>query len=110
VLADSPYNQASDDFNYFQGCNLLHKHKYEEALSVFCSLLLNKDDTLMKERFLFNEAYAIYKLDDNDERCLEIWRTEITDADPCIKLMANLNLAIVSYINDLRDNRQPEIG
>lgn len=64
----------------------------------------------MKEKFLFNFAYALFKLNDKNEKCLEIWDQEVTNLDPCIKMMASVNLAVAIYINELWErSTYPEI-
>ena len=64
MLAEKPYESESYDYQYLQGCNLLHKHEYAQALEIFSKTAVLCDVPYTKEILTFNKAFAAFKLND----------------------------------------------
>lgn len=102
ILAETPYDVESPDFQYFEGCNLLHRHQYDEAFKVFTKASLKCDDQKTKQILLFNKAYALYKLNGKSQECREIWEQISNQGlNENIKLLALINLTTISCYHDL---------
>jgi len=68
IVAEKPQVNNSDDFFYFQGCQMLHKMQFEEAIRLFDDVLSNSKRPKSRQMFHFNLAYALFKLNETDPR------------------------------------------
>ena len=103
IMAEKPQMNNSDDFFFYQGCQMLHKQKYEDAVKLFQDVLSNCKKPRSQSMFNFNLAYALFKLNEKDGRALEIWEHEIGGEEPFIKMLAQYNLCVLTYFLELSD-------
>ena len=102
-MAEKPQMNNSDDFFFYQGCQMLHKQQYEDAVRLFQDVLSNCQKPRSRSMFNFNLAYALFKLNDKDGRAQDIWEDHIGDEEPFIKMLAQYNLCVLTYFLDLND-------
>jgi len=64
---------------------------------VFKDASTNTMNRRMREMFLFNYAYSLFKLNGNDQKAREIWRDQITQEDNFV-MIAQFNVsALILY-------------
>ena len=88
-----------DTKSYFTGCSELHKHNYETAKKLFKQGLSQKINENSKQIMTFNLAYSQYKLKENPNEYMKLWREQIQDT--YYKTLAQFNLAVVTFYNNL---------
>lgn len=110
MIAQRPFDTASTDYLFVEACNLIHKRLYAEALNVLKGALEFAKDTRSKEMLLFNSAFCHFKINHADPRAREIWATQISEKDVYFKTLASLNIAILTYLFELKHtSKKPSV-